>query len=1297
MKYFFKTSTSLHSIIAFLVVYFLYSTSFSQDQKSIIIKWNEPLQQEVNGIVTSLPNFEGQIYAEGEIYYQYIEEVALKYDANLTLVDVQTGSATEKEIAYLKNNNISIPTQAKWKAKVTNGGKKRLLLFSIVPYIQKDGKIQRITSFTFNQQQIATFSSNKLKSFASESVLKPGSGEWFKIGVTQDGIYKISKQFLAQLGVDVNTINPQHINIYGNGDGVLPESHSKPKTDDLALNAIFVAGESDGSFDDNDYILFYAKGPHRWDYNSSSNLFENKRNIYSDLSYYFININAGVAPSRVQNIASSPATPTHTVVSYSYREVHENDVKNLTKSGQRWYGEEFDAQLAQTFSFLIPNPVVGAASTATISMASNSTSPSYGGLTYTVNGTQIANFAVPSNGQGYYGRAEGQFNFNNSSSTIQLAINFQRNNPSVIAYLDKIEINSRRQLVFWDNQFSFRDLASVGAGNIADFTIQNFPANGFVWDVTDRKHPKLVQGTLGGSTYNFQAATDSLNEYVASNGSNFYEPVFIERVNNQNLHALAQVDYIIVTPPDFMSQANRLADLHRNNGLTVHVVNINTIYNEFSSGGKDPGAIRQFAKMFYDRSTSAADQIKYLCLFGDGTYDPKNRISSNNNYVPTYQILGNNYSESPIMNIPADDFFGILDDSDAMDAVSVVDIGVGRILVSSTQIAQEQVNKIEHYMKGGSNFYTSNNVNCVNGVSTSSFGDWRTKLVNVGDLEDYFVLTDLEPIYNATKLNHPEINVNKLYLDAYKLESTVAGNRFPTLNEALLNSFYSGSLIINYVGHGSVYQLSESRVLTKAIIQDLKNSDRLPLFISATCEFTRFDDPSFVSSGEWMVLNPIGGAIAMMTTTRTVSYSINSNTISAFFGTVFDRKADGSPQTFGDIILNTKTSQTASSLDKTAFLLIGDPALKIALPQQKIVIDSINGLSPNLVMDTLQALSKVKVKAHLEDQSGTILSSFNGIATPSLYDKPKQMKTLGQKPGPSNIGYANEHPFELQKNIIYRGQSTVKNGYFSFEFIVPKDIEYSYGNGKFSLYADNGSKDAVGAEQRVIVGGVNPNGLNDDVGPEIDIYLNNENFANGGITDETPFLIAKLNDENGINTVGNGIGHDITAVIDAKTSSPIVLNEYFKNDLDSYQKGELRYQLSSLEPGRHTLTLKAWDVNNNSSETTIDFIVQEKSELKLDHVLNYPNPFTTSTEFFFEHNQCCTELETQIQIFTISGKLVKTINQTIYTQGYRSNGIHWNGLDDFGDKLARGVYVYRLKVRTPLGETAEKLEKLVIL
>ena len=381
------------------------------------------------------------------------------------------------------------------------------------------------------------------------------------------------------------------------------------------------------------------------------------------------------------------------------------------------------------------------------------------------------------------------------------------------------------------------------------------------------------------------------------------------------------------------------------------------------------------------------------------------------------------------------------------------------------------------------------------------------------------------------------------------------------------------------------------------------------------------------------------------------------------------------------------------SNNKRSFTLIGDPGLKIALPRMNVVTDSINGFSPAITMDTLRALSKVTIKGHLEDFDGADLTNFNGFIYPSVYDKPKIQQTL------SNDGpiASPVQTFELQTNRLYRGKASVTNGQFEFTFIVPKDIDYSFDFGKISYYAENGVIDALGNDKRFYVGGVNPNGLDDNIGPDIEIFLNDESFVNGGITDETPQLIVKVFDENGINAVGNGIGHDFTAILDQETSKPIILNDYYTADLDSYQSGEARYNFTAIEPGIHTLTVKVWDVNNNSSESTVEFEVREKEELSLEHVLNYPNPFTTSTEFFFEHNQVCSYLEAQIQVLTVSGKLVRTINQLVHTEGFRSEGIHWDGRDDFGDQLAKGVYVYRLSVQTPDGARAEKLEKLVIL
>ncbi len=1282
---------------------FLFSLAFfnllnvaGQEVFKIRVNWKVPSSEVIQGAVYKTPDFDSSTFADGKLLRYHQEEVKSNINWQAIIGSYNTTPALQEEIDYLNRFQIKVTESVYLESKTTNGYGKRFFNLVFMPFIKVNGSVHRITELNYSRQSIVS-SQTYNKSYVTNSVLS--SGQWYKIAVTSDGIYKIDKSFLRSIGVNTTSLNSNHIHVYGNGDGRIPDLNSSPKrTDDLAKVAIQVVDGGDNSFDDSDYILFYAKGPNRWDYDGLN--FVNERNIYSDVSTYFIHINGATPQNRISQAPTVSSGITHTTNSYNYYAVVESDIYNYKECGQRWYGDLFDVELSRNYNFTFPNPVVSAPSKLRVIMGSDSPGGSFGSVEYRINNGFVGSTALPSGGSDAFGRKDTIINFANSGSVI-LGITFNRIAASITGRLDKIELQSRRYIVASNGSVLFRDVATVGSGNVTEFSISGLGNNGFVWDVTNRQQPTIIPIQPNGGGHTFVVETSVLKEFAGSNGFSFPIPSFVEVVGNQNLHGLPVMDYLILTNAELMPQANRLAELHRSfYGYTVQVVDVKLIYNEFSSGAQDYAAIRHFIKMFYDRSqNSTGAKLKYVCMFGDGSFDPKGRVTGvKKNCVPTYEILGPSYAESTQANIGTDDYFAILDDNEGFTSIDIVDVAIGRILGSDLNTMRDQVNKIEHYMKNGSQFFTQNNINCVDGVSTSTFGDWRTKVTNVGDFEDYFILTDLEPAYEVLKANHPDLNVKKLYLDAYQVVATVGGERFPQLNVDLMQSFNTGSLVINYVGHGGVEKLSDATIINYSEIQALRNIDRLPLFISSTCEFTRYDDPLAISAGEWMSLNALGGAIGLLTTTRTVSYSLNSTVVNSLFREMFQRNSGMKPLTLGEVLLKTKQRMgSGGSTSRSAFILVGDPALRLAMPEYKVVIDSINGKAVNIQVDTLTALSKVYVSAHVEDFYGNRLSGFNGVATTSLYDKVKQVQTLGQKPGPGTVKVANVLPYEEQKNVIYRGQSTVTNGDFKFEFIVPKDIDYSYGFGKFSLYVNGTQTDALGQEQRVYVGGINPNGLNDQVGPLINLYLNNENFVNGGLTNETPYLIAKVRDESGINTVGNGIGHDITLVLDGAVDKPIVLNEYYKNNIDSYKNGEIRFQLTDLKPGRHTLALKVWDVNNNSTEETLEFLVEEQQNLALKHVLNYPNPFTTHTEFFFEHNQCCVELEAMIQIFTVSGKLVKTILSPTYTVGYRSEGITWDGTDDFGDRLARGVYVYRLKVRTPDGETTEKLEKLVLL
>ena len=1264
-------------------ILFINNCFFSQNY-IFEIPWSANLPVTINEETFLMPIIQGHGNDNGlPMFYEKSKLKSRNFSAFVTNEEYE--AAPESDLPYLNKLHFNCQENAKIDYKVTSAGNEHFFVVSIIPYRQINGKLERLKKVEFQLKDEKP--QGKPKDFVSNSVLKDGSGFWYKIALTKDGIYKLDKSFLEACGINTNGLMTSSINIFGNGEGVLPELNSAFRTDDLAKNAIYISGDSDGYFDENDYILFYGWGPHRW-YANGTTEFDQKRNIYSDYSYYFININPNDTPKRIENLQENPNPSNVTIESYDYRDIYENDLVNLVGGGQRWYGELFDLELDRYFNFSIPNIDTNDIQFK-VSLATNSRLSSGTSQKYFVNNQLLLETNLPTTGIDYV-RSNQKFNLKNPSSTLQLKVAITRNNPSTLTYLDRILINTKRKLIFYDTQFGFRTLKNTQPSQIALYKISNFPATGFVWDLSDRQNPKKITGTLASNILTFKTE-NSYKEFVASNGSSFYTPERIGVVDQQNLHGLSQVDFLIITPNDFISQANRLADLHRAKGTTTHVVRLDHIYNEFSSGAPDAGAIRMFAKMFYDRAAlNPSTKPKYLLLFGDGTYDPKNRIASNNNFVLTYQVEN---SENHISALVTDDFYGMLDDNEAIAASDLLDIGIGRLLISTNEHAKQQVDKIEHYMKNGSTLFNSNIASCcLDNNNSTTFGDWRLKFLQIADDEEsgYFLNVDTEPQYNLVKKNYHEMNCDKLYLDAFKQETSAGGERFPDVYDAITDRVQRGQLIVNYVGHGGEVGLAEERIVTIPQINSWTNINHLNLFVSATCEFTKFDDPSRVSAGEWVSLNPKGGAIALMTTSRSVFFGVNSSTGKAFFQNVFQRNTDGSALTFGEIVKRTKNA-SGSSDNKRSFTLIGDPALKIALPNFKILTDSINGKNQLVEIDTLKALSSVNIKGHIADYNNNILSNFNGTLIPTVFDKAKTYVTLGQDVSSPKIEY------ELQKNIVYRGKVSVKNGKFDFNFVVPKDIALSIDFGKISYYAYNETNDAVGYDTNFRIGGISQSSINDQQGPQIELFLNDEKFISGSPTDETPVLLMKLFDENGINTVGTGIGHDIIATLDGNTSEPIVLNDYYTSNLDSYQSGEVRYAFSKLQSGKHTLDVKVWDVNNNSSSAQIEFIVNEKKSPVLNHVYNYPNPFTSYTEFMFEHNQSCSSLDAQVQIYTISGKLIKTINKTIATKGFRSDGISWDGLDEFGDPLARGVYVYRLKIKTDSDETAEKIEKLVIL
>jgi hypothetical protein len=1216
------------------------------------------------------------------------------------------------ETASLNSDNIRPEDfgfiQSEWqvRTKITEGAGNPFLIVLVLP-IRNSAfmSLERLVSFDLTiELNAAPKAKANLRSlsFADESVLREGN--WFKLGTARDGVYKIDKNLLNQLGIDITTLDVSAINIYGNGGELLPELNSVTRPDDLQKCAIHIEGDADGDFNDSDYILFYAKGPDTWKSFYDASLGESRwihnKHYYSDSAYYFLRTD-DQNPLRIQNISSSEEQETHTVNRFQDYVFVENDIYNLAKSGRESFGDEFYLNTSATYSLPMPNMLSEFPATFETRLAVRSIG---GGSNFTVNvgGTTLESNAVTSF-EGALASVAGlstlKTTFNPSGSTVPVNMTFNKysNTAEVRGYIDFMRLNATRSLILSGSQMKFRDTTNVGPGMIGRFDLSGTNSQTKVWDITDITHPTRILISNFGNSAEWKMSTDVLREYIAFSNSGFPTPSALGRVANQNLHALSDIDLVIVSSPQFMDAANQVAEIHTADGLSVVVTTVYEIFNEFSSGNPDVTAIRTFMKMLYDRA--AGDESKLpenLLMFGDGEYNNNKGIRAFTG--SNVMIFESEESLSPVNSYVSDDYFVMLSDDDDASYLNYPDLGVGRIPASNLAEANDYVEKIKAYIS--SNTSVDGGASCLGDENQTPFGPWRNILTFIADDQDgsgppieTTHLRDADQLSALMKERHPEYDIVKIYLDAYKQVSTPGGERYPEAEIAIKNRVQNGSLIVTYLGHGGERGWAHERILDINTISSWTNKYKMPIFLTATCELARYDDPSFNTAGEILVMNPDGGAIAMLTTTRVVFAGSNMEMDLAFFDVALEEQ-NISKLTLGKINLMTKNGVNESNTSKPNFSLLGDPALKMVYPKFNVFTTQINNVPIENFSDTLKALQEIEFTGFVGNGLGEKLTDFNGFIYPTVFDKLTHVYTQNND---FDGEYGVVQEYDVFNKNIFKGKASVTGGDFSFKFIVPYDINYTVDSGRVSYYAVSGNNDAHGYSQDFRIGGSLSNVELNTVGPEIDLYLNDTTFVSGGLSNTEPILLGYLRDENGINTVGNGIGHDLTAILDSDSQNPIVLNEYYETNLDTYKSGIVRYQMPELAVGDHSISMKAWDVHNNSSSSTLTFTVAESSAIALQHVLNYPNPFTTHTDFMFEHNQVCTMLQVRVQVFTVSGKLVKTIDQEVIQEGFRSSPISWDGTDDFGDRIGRGVYVYKIEVLNEDGQKAEQYEKLVIL
>ncbi len=1172
----------------------------------------------------------------------------------------------------------------------------------ITPFVFINGQVQRVVSFDISYSG-SRVENQRVNIPISNSVL--ANGEIFRFYVEETGVYRLTRNFLNGLGMNTNNIDPRTIKIYGHGGTPLPllNVDNDPSFFDPPQVAIKVEGEVDGSFDSNDAILFYGEGTRNFHEELQTNV-----NPYAERSFYYITA-GGENGLRIAQMSQPQDNPTTTFTTFQDYQFAEQDLQNIALVGRRWFGEQFDFENEQTFTFNFPN-IIGN-EIADLNVVAAAISDSQTSFDVSVNGALAGNFSILGlNGSnlargGELSQEDGDINIANEEVEVTLTYN-NNGNPGSIGYLDFISIEVTRQLLGTDSQIRFQNNSAATQSGIGRYVFGNASNYSEIWDITN---PSSITTVInqGQNEIAFSAFLGEQRNYLAITPNDYFNPRRENGDNqivNQNIKGtifqdengnFEDIDYLMITGGLLRPEAERLAQHNRDfRGLNVRVLELDNIYQEFSSGKQDIGAIRNLVRYVYDNASSPENRVRYLCLFGDASFDYLDRLNvPNTNIVPTFQAFNSFSLSSSFMS---DDFYGLVDINEGEVGFSdLLDIAVGRIVVDTPERARIVTDKIINY------------------DNQQSFGRWRNNVILISDDVD----DDRDAVLQLTQDNlgddisaqRPAVNVVKIHSDIFQQQASAGGDRYPQANEVISDAIEAGALVVSYLGHGGEDNLSSEIILPRQLAQDLDNAERLPLLITVTCEFTKFDNPLRETGGEDFFWNPNGGAVAGIATTREIFVSLALDFNDRLTRVLFDFNDTGEVISMGEVVRRTKVGEdvNGSGNDETqlgglrrVIFFLGDPAQPLALPSPDVRVNSINGIPLGQEPINLRALDQVQVNGVVTSSGGQPLPNYNGTVAVTLYDKNLNLQTLG------NDGARNNQTNELiildfvaLGPILFRGQATVTNGEFDFEFVMPRDTAIPVDNGRLNFYAEQQGQlqDQAGTNTDILVGGLNEDAPPDNEGPEIRLFMNDESFVNGGITDDSPFILALLSDKNGINTAG-GIGHDILAFLDGDETQPILLNEFYESNIDDFTSGVARRRIRDLEPGLHTLTFRAWDVFNNSTTADLQFVVVGDDELELDNVLNYPNPFVNYTEFWFNHNRPFEPLNVQVQIFTVSGKVVRTLNQTVTTEGFLSREITWDGLDDFGQSLGKGVYVYKLTVQSTLTDRrVEKFEKLVIL
>ncbi len=1108
--------------------------------------------------------------------------------------------------------------------------------------------------------------------YAESSVLS--TGDWYKIEVEQSGIYKITYEQLIEMGVK----NPANVSVFGYGGAQLAEAFSKPYIDDLPQVSIHMEKGSDGLFGTGDYILFYAQGPIKWTYNTKQKIFEHEVNTYSNYGYYFIT--SDYSSTKFISIKEqSKVNSLNIIDSYNDYFLYEKDELNLLNAGRVFLGDVFDgSSLNRNYTFNISNLLK---ETAIVRVNMVHTNFSNAIVDISVDNKLLGSSKLkgrPSN-EVIATKINDMYEFIPNSSN-KVSVNLNYSDRYSVAYLDYLVLNVKRKLrKDYGEYLLFRNVNNLGENIDFQYKLANASVNLQIWDISDQQNIVRIPTEIDGTDLMFVDDKTTLKEYVAVDvkSDKFLRPKFVGKISNQNLHSLGQIDMIIIAHQDFLEAANNLAKLHlKYDGITTHVVTPEVVYNEFSSGTPDATAYRRFAKMFYDRAKDVGNAPKYLLLFGDGSFDNRQILRANVS-ENIYRLLTYQATESFVEteSYTTDDYFGFLDDSDgAFILVNSLDIAVGRIPAHTMEQAKGVVNKLERYIKN------------------EDLGMWKNRAIFLADDGDNALhVRETDSVCSVFERYNPNILTRKLYLDSYIQEVTAVGEFYPTLKKEFYDYINDGVLLVNYMGHSGYNNWTNEQILTIADIEAMYNQ-RLPLVITASCSFSRFDDFK-ISGGEAMILNDRGGALALISAARTVYAQPNMllNLELAKELLKFNSET-GRLNTIGDAYRLAKNKRAKSSCsNRLPFVLFGDPAIRLATAESHIVtIDSINGNDISVSVDTIGALGRVVLDGSIRTMQDSIVdTTFNGYVHLTIFDKKEVIETL-RNDKTDTISFV----YTYSTNPLYVGEVHVENGKFKSEFIVPKDIRYNYGAGSIVMYAVDESQgyEANGYCSKMIVGGDAKDAIIETDGPEFKIYLNNQYFRNGDKVSLNPVFIAELSDVSGINTIGSGIGHDIIIRLDNDPKQEYVLNNYYKANFNSYSSGTVTYQLSDLSLGKHNLFFRAWDLQNNSVSAELEFEVVKDWEISIHDMYVFPNPVENIANIVIEHDKPLSPVDMQFFVYDLSGQLVYMEDFNIVTDN--SNKIHFNWT--LNSYINDGLYFVKVVLINTEGKKSTKSTKIFV-